>query len=182
MRATQNQRKRIVRQPGGPRKIGCAPWAATAGTGSQSPTASHALRVLRVCAMCTINTDSSSVEVRSRQGGLRHTRSASAVCVTASKSVSLRHWAHPPGLPTTQTHLRPAAPTKIGYRVHRRRADESRACCATEPWPGPGEGLLDALDAVLHVSVQLPQAVDHVIRSLPVATPVGLQESRHLEH
>ncbi len=39
---------------------------------------------------------------------------------------------------------------------------------------------LDALDAVLHIGVQLPQAVDHVVGRLPVAAPVGLQESGDL--
>ncbi len=45
----------------------------------------------------------------------------------------------------------------------------------------PGQGLLDALDAVLYIRVQLPQAVDDIIRSLPVAASVGLQECCHLK-
>ena len=40
--------------------------------------------------------------------------------------------------------------------------------------------LLDALDAVLDVGVQLPQAVNDIIGRLPVAAPVGLQESGDL--
>ena len=39
---------------------------------------------------------------------------------------------------------------------------------------------LDALDAVLDISVQLPQAVNDVVRRLPVAAPVGLQEGCNL--
>ena len=39
---------------------------------------------------------------------------------------------------------------------------------------------LDALDAVLHIGVQLPQAIDDVVRRLPVAAPVGLQEGGDL--
>ena len=46
--------------------------------------------------------------------------------------------------------------------------------------PAPTENLLHALDAVLHVGVQLPQAVDDVVRCLPVAAPVCFQEGRHL--
>ena len=45
--------------------------------------------------------------------------------------------------------------------------------------PGSAHSLFYALDLVLHIHVELPQAVDLVLRRIPVAAAVGLQEGRH---
>ena len=79
-------------------------------------------------------------------------------------------------LPEQSAHIaRPPAANTIGIKI---------ALAAHRPQGGQGQGLLNpllhALDLVLHVGVQLAQAVDGLIRGLPVPAAVSLQEGGHL--